>query len=70
MGVNLFSGKFYKCVDANGTKLYPNVSPHYINYKNDCLAQNLTWKNSDITFDNVFDGYLALLQVVSAKKRE
>ncbi|CAF5210662.1 unnamed protein product, partial [Rotaria magnacalcarata] len=63
MGVQLFSGKFYKCVYV-GTHDRVNVSENIKN-KNDCLNSNYTWENSRINFDNVLIGYLALFQVVS-----
>ena len=63
MGVQFFKGKFYKCVDANGEKLTPDVVPD----RAACLANTTlyTWENSKINFDNVVQGYLALFQVVS-----
>ena len=60
MGVQFFAGKFFKCVDADGETLLPTV----VKYKADCIANNYTWKNSQVTFDNVVAGYLALFQVV------
>ena len=60
MGVQFFAGKFFKCVDADGETLLPSV----VKYKADCIANNYTWKNSPVTFDNVGAGYLALFQVV------
>lgn len=61
MGVQLFGGKYFNCVDENGEKC--NTS--YVNTKKDCLAKNLTWTNPMINFDNVLNAYLALFQVVS-----
>jgi hypothetical protein len=63
MGVQLFGGKFYKCVYMN-THNRVNISENITN-KIDCLKKNFTWENSRINFDNVFSGYLALFQVVS-----
>ncbi|CAF1923068.1 unnamed protein product [Rotaria magnacalcarata] len=65
MGVQLFSGKFYKCVYV-GTHDRVNVSENIKN-KNDCLNSNYTWENSRINFDNVLIGYLALFQVATFK---
>ena len=61
-GVQLFSGRFYKCVDSDGNRLLAEVVPN----KTSCLAKKGTfsWKNSDINFDNVANGFLALFQVV------
>lgn len=64
MGVQLFAGKFYKCVYPN-THDRVNITENVMN-KSDCLNKNLTWENSRVNFDNVFNGYLALFQVVSA----
>ncbi len=63
MGVQLFAGKFYKCVYIN-THDRVNIAENVTN-KIDCLNKNLTWENSRINFDNVLNGYLALFQVVS-----
>ncbi|XP_067130873.1 sodium channel protein 1 brain-like [Centruroides vittatus] len=61
MGVQFFSGKFYKCVDGMDHRLsHLEVKNH-----NECIALNFTWKNSKINFDNVGNAYLALFQVAS-----
>ncbi len=62
-GVQLFGGKFYKCVYV-GTHNRVDISENITN-KIDCLKKNFTWENSRINFDNVLSGYLALYQVVS-----
>ena len=62
MGVQFFAGKFYKCIDADGNKLLPSVVAN----KSECFAKNYTWKNSNVNFDSVLNGYLALFQVVSS----
>lgn len=69
MGVQLFSGRFYKCVNEHNERL--NVS--YVPDKATCLSlikagHNYTWKNSRIHFDNVMMSLLALLQLVSVDK--
>lgn len=65
LGVHLFAGTFYKCLDKNDEPLPPSV----ISNKTDCLAHANTdgyrWVNSKVNFDNVFAGFLALMQVVS-----
>ncbi|XP_066950871.1 sodium channel protein 1 brain-like isoform X1 [Macrobrachium rosenbergii] len=62
MGVQMFGGKFYKCVDRpGGEKLGLNI----VKTKNDCLALNYTWVNSKINFDHVGYAYLALFQVAT-----
>ena len=67
MGVQLFGGKFYKCVYA-GTHDRVNISENVAN-KTDCLNRHFTWENSRVNFDNVLRGYLALFQVVSGRIR-
>ncbi|CAF0840530.1 unnamed protein product [Rotaria sordida] len=65
MGVQLFGGKFYKCVYI-GTHDRVNISENVTN-KIDCLKKNFTWENSLVNFDNVLSGYLALFQVATFK---
>ncbi|KAK1790070.1 hypothetical protein P4O66_002381 [Electrophorus voltai] len=63
MGVNLFAGKFGKCVNRMG--YIHNAS--IVNNKSDCQAMNDTqfyWTKVKVNFDNVGLGYLSLLQVV------
>uniref|UniRef100_A0A8C8K0G0 Sodium channel protein n=1 Tax=Oncorhynchus tshawytscha TaxID=74940 RepID=A0A8C8K0G0_ONCTS len=63
MGVNLFAGKYGRCVNQTG--YIHNVS--MVNNKTDCRAMNDTqfyWTRVKVNFDNVGAGYLALLQVV------
>uniref|UniRef100_A0A8D0EGA1 Sodium channel protein n=1 Tax=Salvator merianae TaxID=96440 RepID=A0A8D0EGA1_SALMN len=67
MGVNLFAGKFYHCVNTTTGEMF-NISE--VENKTQCemLIQNdqdARWKNVKVNFDNVGAGYLALLQVVS-----
>lgn len=64
MGVNLFAGKYYYCVNSTTDELLPL---DVVNNKSECLAlvnDSARWKNVKINFDNVGAGYLALLQVV------
>uniref|UniRef100_A0A6Q2YKX4 Sodium channel protein n=1 Tax=Esox lucius TaxID=8010 RepID=A0A6Q2YKX4_ESOLU len=69
MGVNLFAGKFYYCVNTTDDVRFP---VKVVNNKTNCLAMALgnssaRWKNVKINFDNVGAGYLALLQVATFK---
>ncbi|NWZ83319.1 SCN5A protein, partial [Poecile atricapillus] len=68
MGVNLFAGKFGKCV--NMTDENSKLSSE-IDNKTDCGMYNNTgkifWINVKVNFDNVGSGYLALLQVATFK---
>ncbi|KAM9820031.1 LOW QUALITY PROTEIN: sodium channel protein type 2 subunit alpha-like [Neosynchiropus ocellatus] len=67
MGVNLFAGKYYYCVNTTNGEIFP---VDLVNNRSEC--QNLVndsarWKNVKINFDNVGAGYLALLQVATFK---
>ncbi|NWV49317.1 SCN5A protein, partial [Daphoenositta chrysoptera] len=68
MGVNLFAGKFGKCVNMTEENSELNSS---IDNKVDCGMYNNTgkiyWVNVKVNFDNVGSGYLALLQVATFK---
>ncbi|XP_074942363.1 sodium channel protein type 5 subunit alpha-like [Phalacrocorax aristotelis] len=68
MGVNLFAGKFGKCVNLTEENSELNNS---INDITDCRMSNNTgkifWVNVKVNFDNVGSGYLALLQVATFK---
>jgi hypothetical protein len=63
MGVQLFAGRFYKCVYPDNTRVPYNI----VSTKTECKMKNLTWINSRINFDNVANSYLALLQVATFK---
>uniref|UniRef100_A0A4W6CG23 Sodium channel protein n=1 Tax=Lates calcarifer TaxID=8187 RepID=A0A4W6CG23_LATCA len=66
MGVNLFAGKFGKCVNRTGFIHSITV----VNNKSECLAMNDTqffWTKVKVNFDNVGLGYLSLLQVATFK---
>ncbi|XP_077124789.1 sodium channel protein type 5 subunit alpha-like [Ranitomeya variabilis] len=67
MGVNLFAGKFGKCVyTENKTELDVSV----VDNKTMCEMMNMTeayWTKVKVNFDNVGAGYLALLQVATFK---
>ena len=64
MGVNLFAGKFYSCVNRTTNKPFDTSEVRHVN---DCirLGPDYRWKNYKVNFDNVALGYLALLEVVS-----
>ncbi|XP_069472397.1 sodium channel protein type 2 subunit alpha-like isoform X2 [Ambystoma mexicanum] len=69
MGVNLFAGKYYHCVNTTTGEMFPITD---VNNETECFAlenQNETarWKNVKVNFDNVGAGYLALLQVATFK---
>lgn len=63
LGVQLFSGRFQACYDNDDERVPASV----IKNKTECLrfTEKYTWKNADVNFDNVPNGFLALFQVVS-----
>lgn len=63
LGVQLFAGKFYKCIDMDGERVSAELVPN----KSTCLKypEKYRWMNSNVNFDNVINGFLALFQVVS-----
>lgn len=67
MGVNLFAGKYYRCINTTTEELLPIEQ---VNNMSDCIALMHTnearWVNVKVNFDNVGLGYLSLLQVVSS----
>ncbi|XP_030637701.1 sodium channel, voltage-gated, type I like, alpha b isoform X3 [Chanos chanos] len=67
MGVNLFAGKYYYCVNTTtGERFDIKV----VNNMTECHAlvnDSARWDNVKINFDNVGAGYLALLQVATFK---
>uniref|UniRef100_A0A3Q3H2G8 Sodium channel protein n=1 Tax=Labrus bergylta TaxID=56723 RepID=A0A3Q3H2G8_9LABR len=69
MGVNLFAGKFYRCINTTTEELFPM---DVVNNMSDCLAlkettQEARWVNVKVNYDNVGKGYLSLLQVATFK---
>uniref|UniRef100_G1PE85 Sodium channel protein n=1 Tax=Myotis lucifugus TaxID=59463 RepID=G1PE85_MYOLU len=69
MGVNLFAGKFYHCINTTTGEIF-DISE--VNNHSDCqrlIERNETarWKNVKVNFDNVGFGYLSLLQVATFK---
>uniref|UniRef100_A0A8C2UTQ4 Sodium voltage-gated channel alpha subunit 1 n=1 Tax=Chinchilla lanigera TaxID=34839 RepID=A0A8C2UTQ4_CHILA len=69
MGVNLFAGKFYHCVNTTTGDMF-EISE--VNNHSDCLKliernETARWKNVKVNFDNVGFGYLSLLQVATFK---
>uniref|UniRef100_A0AAR2JG91 Sodium channel protein n=1 Tax=Pygocentrus nattereri TaxID=42514 RepID=A0AAR2JG91_PYGNA len=68
MGVNLFAGKFYRCINTTTDELFPIEE---VNNKSDCMELMSTnearWVNVKVNYDNVGLGYLSLLQVATFK---
>uniref|UniRef100_A0A7N4PJ42 Sodium channel protein n=1 Tax=Sarcophilus harrisii TaxID=9305 RepID=A0A7N4PJ42_SARHA len=69
MGVNLFAGKFGRCINQTEGDLPLNHT--FVNNKSECELHNSTgelyWIKVKVNFDNVGAGYLALLQVATFK---
>ncbi|XP_072297150.1 sodium channel protein type 2 subunit alpha-like isoform X1 [Eucyclogobius newberryi] len=66
MGVNLFAGKFGKCVNRTG--FIHSIA--LVDNKSQCISMNDTqfyWTKVKVNFDNVGLGYLSLLQVATFK---
>ncbi|XP_062872150.1 sodium channel protein type 4 subunit alpha B isoform X1 [Trichomycterus rosablanca] len=69
MGVNLFAGKFYYCMNITSEEIF---SIDEVNNKTDCFllmedGHDVRWRNLKVNFDNVGMGYLSLLQVATFK---
>uniref|UniRef100_A0A8C0ZPE5 Sodium channel protein n=1 Tax=Castor canadensis TaxID=51338 RepID=A0A8C0ZPE5_CASCN len=69
MGVNLFAGKFYHCINTTTGDMF---EINEVNNHSDCLKliernETARWKNVKVNFDNVGFGYLSLLQVATFK---
>ncbi|XP_077175950.1 sodium channel protein type 1 subunit alpha isoform X2 [Paroedura picta] len=69
MGVNLFAGKFYYCVNTTNEERFPVSQVHNFSQCQELIERNETarWKNVKVNFDNVGFGYLSLLQVATFK---
>lgn len=67
MGVHLFAGKFYECIDPTSGERFP-ISE--VMNKSQCESlvfnESMPWENAKLNFDNVGNGFLSLLQVVSS----
>nr|XP_061807408.1 sodium channel protein type 4 subunit alpha A-like isoform X1 [Nerophis lumbriciformis] len=69
MGVTMFAGKFYRCINTTTGELFPAAE---INNRSECLALQedtgeARWVNVKVNYDNVGQGYLSLLQVATFK---
>ncbi|CAM4535450.1 unnamed protein product [Lepidochelys kempii] len=69
MGVNLFAGKFYNCVNTTTGEMFDISDVDNYTQCEDLIKKNESarWKNVKVNFDNVGAGYLALLQVATFK---
>ncbi|XP_059251471.1 sodium channel protein type 7 subunit alpha [Mustela nigripes] len=66
MGVHLFAGKFYECIDPTSGERFP-ISE--VMNKSQCESlvfnESMPWENAKLNFDNVGNGFLSLLQVAT-----
>ncbi|XP_006153638.1 sodium channel protein type 7 subunit alpha [Tupaia chinensis] len=66
IGVHLFAGTFYDCIDPTSGERFP-VSE--VMNKNQCESllfnESMPWENAKLNFDNVGNGFLSLLQVAT-----
>ncbi|XP_054826294.1 sodium channel protein type 2 subunit alpha isoform X7 [Eublepharis macularius] len=69
MGVNLFAGKFYHCVNTSNGEMFDISQVDNQTQCEELIERNETarWKNVKVNFDNVGLGYLSLLQVATFK---
>eukprot|EP00058_Branchiostoma_floridae_P000986 XP_002586474.1 hypothetical protein BRAFLDRAFT_287750 [Branchiostoma floridae] len=65
MGVQLFKGKFFKCMDEVNNPGEFKMKTCII--FNETFSRNKTWENYKINFDNVGIAYLSLLQIATFK---
>ncbi|KAG7459667.1 hypothetical protein MATL_G00213080 [Megalops atlanticus] len=68
MGVNLFAGKFYRCINTTTEELFTTDE---VDNKTQCMelmyTNEVRWINMKVNYDNVGMGYLSLLQVATFK---
>lgn len=66
IGVNLFAGTFYECIDPTSGERFPTYE---VSNGSECASlvfnESMPWENAKLNFDNVGNGFLSLLQVVS-----
>ncbi|XP_078456451.1 sodium channel protein 1 brain-like [Lampetra planeri] len=61
-GVQLFGGKFFRCIDAEGNRL-PATEVANRTVCESLANEGYLWVNTIINYDNILSAYLALLQV-------
>lgn len=66
IGVHLFAGTFYECIDLTSGERFP-ISEVMNRSQCESLVFNesMPWENAKLNFDNVGISFLSLLQVVS-----
>ncbi|XP_070388204.1 sodium channel protein type 4 subunit alpha A-like isoform X3 [Dermacentor albipictus] len=61
VGVSMFAGRLWHCVDARGQPLDPDLVPD----RATCHMLGFSWTNENVNFDNLAEASLALLQVAT-----
>ncbi|XP_050043855.2 sodium channel protein type 4 subunit alpha A-like [Dermacentor andersoni] len=61
VGVSMFAGRLWHCVDARGQPLDPDLVPD----RATCHMLGFSWTNENVHFDNLAEASLALLQVAT-----
>nr|XP_020826260.1 sodium channel protein type 11 subunit alpha isoform X4 [Phascolarctos cinereus] len=67
LGVNLFAGKFGKCINQNKKETINYTIISNLSLCRIDIHPDVCWTNAKVNFDNVGIGYLALLQVATFK---
>ncbi|XP_077739557.1 sodium channel protein type 7 subunit alpha isoform X2 [Canis aureus] len=66
LGVHLFAGTFYECIDPTSGERFPIAE---VMNKSQCESlvfnESMPWENAKLNFDNVGNGFLSLLQVAT-----
>lgn len=66
IGVHLFAGTFYECIDPTSGERFPTYE---VRNRSECESfvfnESMPWENAKLNFDSVGNGFLSLLQVVS-----
>ncbi|XP_061409600.1 sodium channel protein 1 brain-like isoform X2 [Lethenteron reissneri] len=63
-GVQLFGGKFFRCIDVEGNRL-PATEVANRTVCESLANEGYLWVNAIINYDNILSAYLALLQVAT-----
>ncbi|KAL6090253.1 hypothetical protein STEG23_001317 [Scotinomys teguina] len=64
IGVHLFAGKFYECIDPTSGERFPAFEVmNQSQCENLIFNESMPWENAKLNFDNVGNGFLSLLQV-------
>ncbi|KAM6178332.1 sodium channel protein type 7 subunit alpha [Rhynchocyon petersi] len=66
MGVQLLAGKFYECIDpTNGERFSLSEVINKSQCESLLFNESVSWKNAELNFDHVGNGFLSLLQVAT-----